>query len=117
MIQLESDFQIDDTFFVSDAAASRITTLLKLEKREGQSLMITVAPGGCSGYTYDFDWADEKEHGVIFTNGEAKVLIKPMELRHVGGSTLNFTDSLKGSFFELDNPNATDICSCGKSFA
>ena len=117
MIQLEPDFQIDDTFFISDAAAARIIALLKIEKREGQSLMITVAPGGCSGYTYEFDWADEKEHGVTFTNGDAKVLIKPMELRHVGGSTLNFIDSLRGSFFELENPNATDICSCGKSFA
>ena len=55
--------------------------------------------------------------GRIFNNGEAKVIINDADLRLISGSTLNFIDNLMGSRFEIDNPNATDSCDCGKSFA
>ena len=33
------------------------------------------------------------------------------------GSTLNFVDTLQETGFKIENPNASNSCGCGESFA
>jgi iron-sulfur cluster assembly accessory protein len=40
-----------------------------------------------------------------------------MSLEFMGGSEIDFVDSLIGQAFEIRNPNAVASCGCGTSFA
>ena len=44
-------------------------------------------------------------------------MIDDISLQFLTGSTLLFVQNLEGSYFTLDNPNATSSCGCGTSFA
>ena len=45
------------------------------------------------------------------------ILIDEMSLTFLDGSTLDFIDDLSGSFFQVNNPNASSSCGCGTSFS
>ena len=40
----------------------------------------------------------------------------PASLQYVDGSQVDFTESLMGSGFEVNNPNVVAACGCGSSF-
>ena len=46
----------------------------------------------------------------------ARLLVDPVSLGLVGGSTVDFVESLGGAAFKVENPNATAGCGCGSSF-
>ncbi|GAC1572559.1 MAG: hypothetical protein NVS3B27_18270 [Novosphingobium sp.] len=45
------------------------------------------------------------------------LLVDPMSLDLVAGSTVEFVESLGGAAFKVTNPQATAGCGCGSSFA
>jgi iron-sulfur cluster insertion protein len=74
--------------------------------------------GGCSGFQYHFRIDEGPEDGdVEFDRDGASVVIDDLSLQFLCGSTLKFIENLEGSYFSLDNPNATSSCGCGTSFA
>ncbi|WP_419912316.1 iron-sulfur cluster insertion protein ErpA [Hoeflea sp.] len=101
---------------LSDAAASRIAAILASE--EGKSaLRVSVEGGGCSGFSYKFDLADEAgEDDIVLEKGDARVLIDSLSLVYMGGSEIDFVDNLMGQSFQINNPNAIASCGCGTSF-
>ena len=98
------------------AAAKRIGWIAE---RQGKPaiLRLTVEGGGCSGFQYRFDLADaaEGEDAVSETDG-VRLVVDPMSLDLVAGSTVDFVESLGGAAFKVENPNATAGCGCGSSF-
>lgn len=48
--------------------------------------------------------------------GGVKVFIDPDSQPLLSGMTIDFVESLEGSGFTFDNPNAGTKCGCGKSF-
>jgi iron-sulfur cluster assembly accessory protein len=101
---------------LSPAAAKRIGAIAE---RQGKPaiLRLTVEGGGCSGFQYKFDLADaaENDDAVSETDG-VRLVVDPMSLDLVAGSTVDFVESLGGAAFKVDNPNATSGCGCGSSF-
>ncbi len=80
-------------------------------------LRLAVAPGGCSGLTYDLGWdtvrrADDE---LIEADGLSVVLDR-RSAACLDGSELDFTDGLEGSGFHFANPQAARTCACGESF-
>jgi iron-sulfur cluster assembly protein len=49
--------------------------------------------------------------------GGLKILIDPNSQPLLDNVTVDFLDGLDGSGFKFENPNATQSCGCGKSFA
>jgi iron-sulfur cluster assembly accessory protein len=45
------------------------------------------------------------------------VVVDPMSLQFLEGSTVDFVDDLIGQSFKVQNPNATASCGCGTSFS
>jgi iron-sulfur cluster insertion protein len=45
------------------------------------------------------------------------VLIDAMSMQYLQGSTIKFKSELMGANFVIENPNATNKCGCGSSFA
>ena len=44
------------------------------------------------------------------------IYVDPNSYPLLNGSTVDFVDTLQGSGFKIDNPNAGDTCGCGSSF-
>jgi iron-sulfur cluster insertion protein len=80
-------------------------------------LRLAVEGGGCSGFQYKFDLADapEGDDSVSETDG-VRLVVDPMSLDLIAGSTVDFVESLGGAAFKVDNPQAAAGCGCGSSF-
>jgi iron-sulfur cluster assembly accessory protein len=105
-----------DTLTLTPAAARRIGWIAE---RQGKPaiLRLTVEGGGCSGFQYRFDLAEgaQADDMVSETDG-VRLVVDPMSLDLVSGSTVDFVESLGGANFKVENPNATAGCGCGSSF-
>ena len=44
------------------------------------------------------------------------VVIDAFSVQHVEGAEIDYVDSLMGSGFAINNPNAVSSCACGSSF-
>jgi iron-sulfur cluster assembly protein len=81
-------------------------------------LRISIAGGGCSGFQYGMRLEEAKaEDDVEVAVGGVKLLIDPFSAPMLDGVTVDFVDSLNGSGFKFENPNATSSCACGSSFS
>jgi iron-sulfur cluster assembly protein len=43
-------------------------------------------------------------------------MVDEQSLRYVDGSTVDYTESLMGAGFQVNNPNVVAACGCGSSF-
>jgi iron-sulfur cluster assembly protein len=48
--------------------------------------------------------------------GGVKVLVDPESAKVLNGVRIDFVESLQGSGFAIQNPNAVRSCGCGNSF-
>jgi iron-sulfur cluster assembly accessory protein len=80
-------------------------------------LRLSVEGGGCSGFQYKFDLADapDGDDSVSETDG-VKLVVDPVSLDLISGSTVDFVESLGGAAFKVENPQAAAGCGCGSSF-
>ncbi len=105
-----------DNMTLTPAAAKRIAWIAEKQTKPA-ILRLSVEGGGCSGFQYKFDLADgaESDDAVSETDG-VKLLVDPISLDLVGGSVVDFVESLGGAAFKVENPNAAAGCGCGSSF-
>ncbi len=106
-------------FAVTESAARRIAAL-SLEEQAGAAPMMRVAVlgGGCSGFQYKFEFdnsVNDDDH--VFERDGVKVVVDDVSLDLLTGAQLDYKDELIGSYFAVENPNATASCGCGTSFA
>ena len=103
-------------FSLSETACKRIAFLLE---HEGKPFFrVAVDGGGCSGFQYKFDFDTEKtEEDLTFNAGGVTVLVDEVSLEFLGNAQLDYVEELVGSYFVVNNPNATANCGCGTSFS
>jgi iron-sulfur cluster assembly accessory protein len=103
---------------ITKKAAEKITELLQKQGKKIVGLRFAALPGGCSGFTYSltFEEKPEKEDRVVESEG-IKFFISESHLNILSGSRIDFVDSLQGSGFKINNPNAKNTCGCGQSFS
>ena len=100
---------------LTSRAAKRINEIMGAEP-PGSSLRISVNGGGCSGFSYAFDIARSREdQDVTIERDGATVIVDPVSLEYMSGSTIDFVNDLIGQSFKIENPLAT--ASCGTSFS
>ena len=82
------------------------------------NLRVYVTGGGCSGFQYGFtfDESVDQEDTCISKNG-AQLVVDPLSMQYIAGSTIDYVEDLSGSKFIVKNPNATTTCGCGESFS
>lgn len=102
---------------LSPAAASRVAAIAARQSKPA-ILRLSVEGGGCSGFQYRFGLADmvEADDAVTETDG-VRLVVDPASLDLVEGSVVNYVESLGGTAFRVENPNASAGCGCGSSFA
>jgi iron-sulfur cluster assembly accessory protein len=101
---------------LTPAAARRVALIAQKQARPA-ILRLAVEGGGCSGFQYKFDLADapEADDSVSETDG-VKLVVDPVSLDLIAGSTVDFVESLGGAAFKVENPQAAAGCGCGASF-
>ncbi|MEM9085002.1 MAG: iron-sulfur cluster insertion protein ErpA [Pseudomonadota bacterium] len=107
---------MSETLTLTPAAAKRVAQIAQKQTKPA-ILRLSVEGGGCSGFQYKFEMAEspEGEDSVSETDG-VKLVVDPISLDLVGGSVVDFVESLGGAAFRVQNPNAAAGCGCGSSF-
>ncbi|RVQ67878.1 iron-sulfur cluster insertion protein ErpA [Croceicoccus ponticola] len=102
---------------LSPSAAGRVAAIAAKQGRDA-ALRLAVEGGGCSGFQYRFDLVSEIEgDDVVVERDGVKLVVDPVSLDLVRGSTVDFVESLGGAAFKVENPNAAAGCGCGSSFS
>lgn len=80
-------------------------------------LRVAVEGGGCSGLSYKlgFDYPDEDDKTLISSGVE--ITVDPKHMMYLKGIVVDYPDGLDARGFTFDNPNASETCGCGSSFA
>ncbi len=103
---------------MSAAAVDRVKELLAAEDNERLMLRIFVSGGGCSGFQYGFSFDDSvNEDDLTFEYGGVTLAVDETSLDLLGGSEVDWVESLAGAAFQINNPNASSSCGCGSSFS
>ena len=109
---------------ITQSAMKQLARLCK-EKGDNQLLRVGVRSGGCSGMSYTMDFVDSvdiQEGDEVYEyetleGSSFKVICDPKSLLYIYGMQLDFSNELIGGGFNFTNPNATQTCGCGSSFA
>ncbi len=102
---------------ITPAAEAKVRELLEAENKPGFGLRVAVTAGGCSGYSYGlyFDESTDPNDITIEADG-FNIYVDPNSAKMLNGAVVDFVDTLQGSGFKIENPNATGTCGCGSSF-
>ncbi len=108
----------DTALTISPGAAERLKSMIENEGNPALKFRITVSGGGCSGFQYGFDFDDAiNDDDLTFERDGITVVVDEVSMQFLGGAELDFKQELIGSYFALENPNASSTCGCGTSFA
>jgi iron-sulfur cluster assembly protein len=104
---------------VTAAAADEIAKQRAKRGTPNARIRVGVRGGGCTGFTYVFEWADEvKPTDTEFSGPDGSgvaIVVDPKSLVFLGGMTLDFVRGMMGHGFKFNNPNAKGSCGCGES--
>jgi iron-sulfur cluster insertion protein len=102
----------------TDAAAHKVSELIREESNPALKLRVFVSGGGCSGFQYGFTFDENVEEGdAQVHNAGVTLLIDPMSYQYLMGAEIDYREDLEGSQFVIRNPNAVTTCGCGSSFS
>ena len=109
---------------ITNDAIEQIAFLMK-NQNEKKALRVGVRSGGCSGMSYTMDFisgdeinSDDKIYDYSLSAEQSfKVVCDPKSLLYIYGMQLDFSKELIGGGFNFVNPNASQTCGCGSSFA
>ena len=103
---------------VTDNAAVKVKELIDAEGNPELALRVAVRPGGCSGYSYEMYFDDERtDDDVTNQISGVTVVVDAASAILLRGATLDYKDGLQQAGFSIDNPNAARTCGCGQSFS
>tara|TARA_Y100001978_G_scaffold153960_1_gene139310 strand:+ start:83 stop:475 length:393 start_codon:yes stop_codon:yes gene_type:complete len=125
--ELDAKLQNSDDgngILITNTAIQQISNLIK-NQPDKKALRVGVRSGGCSGMSYTMDFigeeqinSDDKIYDYSLTENEAfQVVCDPKSLLYIYGMQLDFSTDLIGGGFNFTNPNASQTCGCGSSFA
>lgn len=101
---------------LTEAAARRIEEQLK-KRGSGIGLRLGVRKGGCSGYSYRLDFADQiGEEDLVFESRGVKVVVSREDLPLLDGLVIDFRREGLNATFRFHHPRAKATCGCGESF-
>src|SRR5207247_2850742 len=87
-----------------------------LEGQDTAGLRVGVRGGGCSGFQYALALDEPAGDDQVFEVDGIRVIVDEQSLLYVDGSEVDYTETLMGSGFQVNNPNVVASCGCGSSF-
>jgi iron-sulfur cluster assembly protein len=104
---------------ITQAAAEEIARQQAKRGTADAKIRIGVRGGGCTGFTYVFEWAEQiRPTDRLFAGPpgtDVEIVVDPKSLVYLGGMELDFVRGMMGHGFKFNNPNAKGSCGCGES--
>jgi iron-sulfur cluster assembly accessory protein len=109
---------------ITEPAMRQLASLMQ-QQGDAKVLRVGVRSGGCSGMSYTMDFIDAgaiRDDDEVYTYEPVgapsfRVVSDPKSLLYIYGMQLDFSSALIGGGFNFTNPNASQTCGCGSSFA
>ena len=126
-VKIEEKIKTSDDgkgILITNDAIEQISSLL-MSQTDKKALRVGVRSGGCSGMSYTMDFIggdeinlDDKVYDYSLSSEQTfQVICDPKSLLYIYGMQLDFSKDLIGGGFNFVNPNASQTCGCGSSFA
>ena len=126
-LKIDEKIKVSDNgkgILITNDAIEQVSFLLK-NQTDKKVLRVGVRSGGCSGMSYTMDFisgneikSDDKVYDYSLNSQDSfKVVCDPKSLLYIYGMQLDFSKDLIGGGFNFVNPNASQTCGCGSSFA
>ena len=102
---------------ITDKAVSEIRKQADTRGKPGSALRVGIRGGGCTGFSYLFEWADgdPRAHDRVFEKDGVRLFVDPKSYVYLSGTELDFVTSMMGYGFKFNNPNVKSTCGCGES--
>ena len=103
---------------LTDAAASKVQSMMHKEGKTGYALRFGVVTGGCAGLSYEMKF-QKTPYGndIAFTHNGVDIIVNQESVEFIKGIEIDYVDTLKESGFKYKNPKAKTSCGCGTSFS
>lgn len=101
---------------LTDSAIKRVAA--QVAQNQAMGLRLAVKKSGCSGYSYVMEFAEQQnQDDVTFEQHGVTIVVDKQSLELLDGMELDYVSEGLNQTFKFKNPNATDECGCGESFA
>ena len=103
---------------MTEFAVERISDMMLRNQMSANTayLRIGLRSGGCSGYSYLFEFTTKaEENDKIFQFDNIKICIDKKSYLFLNGMEIDYEESPFKSGIKLNNPAATRTCGCGES--
>ena len=109
---------VTQPIILTEGAVSQIKSIISEQQIPSDyGLRVGVKGGGCSGFSYVLGFDEQKEGDEVHEVKGVKVLMQKAHAIYLLGMEIDFLEGLNNRGFSFSNPNATDTCGCGTSFA
>lgn len=109
---------VQDPVRLTERAARQIRKIKDNENLDDNLfLRVAVEGGGCSGLSYKLGFDIKTDEDKIVNSQNIDIVIDPKHLMYLNGISIDYPDGLDARGFTFDNPNASESCGCGSSFA
>jgi len=101
---------------ITEAADQQVSALCK--DNDCYAVTIDVKSGGCGGFEYDWNIAQEEdlnEEYHIIECGYGVLAVHKEAQKYLTGSEVDYIKNVFNQHFELRNPNVASECGCGVS--
>lgn len=103
---------------LTERAAKQVKKIRSAENLEDElRLRVAVEGGGCSGLSYKLGFDYKTDEDKVLVSHGVEILVAPKHMMYLKGISVDYPDGLDARGFTFDNPNATETCGCGSSFA
>lgn len=103
---------------LTERAAEQVKSIREDESLEDDlCLRVAVEGGGCSGLSYKLGFDYESDEDEVIMSRGVKIIVKSKHMMYLKGIAIDYPDGLDARGFTFDNPNASETCGCGSSFA
>ncbi len=107
-----------DPVILTERAVRQIRKIKEKEELdEHLFLRVAVEGGGCSGLSYKLGFDIKTDDDKIIESQGIEIVIDAKHLMYLNGIRIDYPDGLDARGFTFDNPNASESCGCGTSFA
>ena len=104
---------------LTENAVSEVRKFIESENVGAEGgLRVRVVPGGCSGFQYgmNIEEAPQATDEVVESAG-LRVFVDMFSAQYLENVQIDYVNSVMGSGFTFNNPNASGGCGCGSSFS
>lgn len=95
-----------------------VAKLKEIAESEGVpvSVRVKVIGGGCAGFSNDMSFEEKiSDMDEVIESNDVKIIIDPLSIHYLEGTTIDYVDSDYTSGFKFLNPNVKGSCGCGSS--